>query len=184
MPHTAFYDRAQQAEMVDYVVVMAYDEYYAGGEEAGSVSSLGWVKQSAERTLEEVPKEKLIVGLPTYARLWKETPKEYAAEDAKLITDENSRYGTYSLTSKGISMEACDEIVKERNLSMIWLEKEQQYYVEYEADNGFYRLWIEDETSMDLKLDAAFSYEPAGVAFFKLGLETDDVWVIINKYLK
>lgn len=75
MPHTAFYDRAQQAEMVDYVIVMAYDEHYANGEEAGSTSSIGWVKQSAERTLLEVPKEKLIVGLPFYTRLWKETPE-------------------------------------------------------------------------------------------------------------
>lgn len=184
MPHTAFYDRAQQAEMVDYVIVMAYDEHYAGDDDAGSVSSISWVRQSAERTLEEVPKEKLIIALPTYARLWKETPKEYAAADAKLITDETSRFGTYALTSKGISMEACANIVKERNLSMTWLETEQQYYVEYEEDNGLYRLWIEDETSMDIKLDAAFSYDPAGVAFFKLGLETDGVWVLMNKYLK
>lgn len=182
MPHTAFYDRAQQAEMVDYVIVMAYDEHYQGDSEAGSTSSVGWVKQSAERTLEEVPKEKLIIGLPFYTRLWKETPQEYAEEGAKIYTDENSRFGTYSLTSKGIGMDACSDIVKEHGLSMKWLEEEGQYYVEYEEDNSLYRLWIEDETSLDLKLKTAFSYEPAGVAFFKIGLESDDTWTYIRKY--
>lgn len=185
MPHTAFYDREQQAEMVDYVIVMAYDEHYANDDEAGTTSSVGWVKQSAERTLLEVPKEKLIVGLPFYTRLWKETPEAYVEEGErdKMVTNDNSKFGTYLLTSKGISMEACDQIVKERGLSMTWLDEEQQYYVEYEEDHSLYRLWIEDETSLELKLAAAFSYKPAGVAFFKLGLETDDVWLYINKYL-
>lgn len=164
MPHTAFYDREQQAEIVDYVVVMAYDENYSGDTTAGSTSSLGWVHQSAERTLREVPKEKLIVGLPTYTRLWK------GVDGA-------------DLKSEGIGMAACDKIVKENKLSMTWLEDLGQHYVEYTLDGVQHRLWIEDEKSMELKLDAAFSYEPAGVAFFKLGLETDDIWVHVNKYL-
>lgn len=167
MPHTAYYDRAQQGEIVDYVIVMAYDEHYVGGDTAGSTATVGWVKQSAERTLEEVPKEKLIVGLPVYTRLWKETP--------------NGEEGT-ELTSTGIGMEACSEIVREHGLSMEWLQEEGQYYVEYEEDGSKYRLWIEDETSLDLKLRTAFSYEPAGIALFKLGLETDDSWVYIRKY--
>lgn len=186
MPHTAYYDRAQQAEVIDYVVVMAYDEHYSGDSKAGSTSSLGWVKQSAERTLLEVPKEKLVIGLCFYSRLWRETPESEVTGDdrAKLVTNDNSKFGTYLLTSKGISMQACKEIVKEKGLSMIWLDDEQQYYVEYEENNSLYRLWIEDETSMRLKLAAAFSYEPAGVAFFKLGLETSDVWGDINSYVE
>lgn len=164
MPHTAFYDRRQQAEIVDYVIVMAYDENYSGDTTAGSTASLNWIHQSSERTLQEVPKEKLIVGLPTYTRLWKGTDGA-------------------GLKSEGIGMEACDKIVKENKLSMTWLEDLGQHYVEYTADGIPHRLWIEDEKSMELKLDAAFSYEPAGVAFFKLGLESDDIWVHVNKYL-
>ncbi len=164
MPHTAFYDREQQAEIVDYVIVMAYDEHYAGGQTAGSTSSLNWVHQSAARTLKEVPKEKLIVGLPTYTRLWK-------GADGP------------DLKSEGIGMEACDKIVKENKLSMIWLEDVGQHYVEYTSDGIAHRLWIEDEKSLDLKMNAAMSYEPAGIAFFKIGLETDDIWVYVNKYL-
>ncbi len=164
MPHTAFYDRKQQAEIVDYVIVMAYDEHYAGGQTAGSTASLNWIHQSAERTLKEVPKEKLIVGLPTYTRLWK------GADGA-------------DLKSEGIGMEACDKIVKENKLSMTWLEDIGQHYVEYIKDGVQHRLWIEDEKSLDLKMNAAMSYEPAGIAFFKIGLETDDIWVYVNKYL-
>mgnify|MGYP000034295391 CR=1 FL=1 len=74
--YNAYYDRAEQAVFADYVVVMAYDEHYVKGPEAGSTSSLAFVKQSAERTIAEVPKEKVIVGLPFYSRLWCETPAD------------------------------------------------------------------------------------------------------------
>ncbi len=163
MPHTAFYDRAQQGEMIDYVIVMAYDEHYVGGATAGSTASVGWVRQSAERTLEEVPEEKLIIGLPFYTRVWKETAEG-------------------SLTSEGVGMDACTKIVEERKLTPVWLDEEQQYYVEYGEPNVFYRLWIEDERSMGVKLDAAFSYNPAGVAFFKIGLDSSAVWSVIKPY--
>ena len=162
MPHTAFYDRSQQGEIIDYVIVMAYDEHYQGGS-AGSTSSVGWVRQSAERTLLEVPADRLIIGLPFYTRLWKET-----AEGA--------------LTSEGIGMERCSEIVSERKLTRTWLEEEQQYYVEYGEPNVFYRLWIEDERSMKAKLAEAFSFRPAGTAFFKIGLDSEAVWPVIEAF--
>ena len=184
MPHTAYYDRKQQAEMVDYIIVMAYDEHYAGDETAGSTSSIEWVKRSAERTLEEVPASKLVVGLPFYARLWKETPAQYALEGEKIYQDEDSIYGSYTLSSRAIGMTGCRNVVEEKDLAMAWLDTEQQYYVEYTEENSTYRLWIEDIRSMKAKLETVFSYEPAGVAFFSLGLETDNVWSIIKPFLE
>lgn len=67
---TAFYNRAEQATFADYVVVMAYDEHYAGSEEAGSVASIGFVKEGVANTLKEVPADQLILGMPFYARVW------------------------------------------------------------------------------------------------------------------
>lgn len=190
MPHTAFYDRTQQGQVVDYVVVMAYDEHYVKGQEAGSTSSLSFVKQSAERTIAEVPKEKVIVGLPFYSRLWCETPAESEAEktsDSQVFVDNTSRSldsksDKYLLSSKGISMEGEDNIIREHDLSLTWLEDVGQFYTEYEEDGSWYRLWIEDENSMDLKMQAACSYEPGGVAFFKLNMENEETWSIIRKY--
>ncbi len=77
------YDRKEQGIVADYVVIMGYDEHYAGSEEAGSVSSYDWVKDGIEETLKEVPAEKIISGIPFFTRLWKETPKgsESASEE-------------------------------------------------------------------------------------------------------
>ena len=190
MPHTAFYDRTQQGQVVDYVVVMAYDEHYVKGPEAGSTSSLAFVKQSAERTIAEVPKEKVIVGLPFYSRLWCETPAESESDktdNSQVFVDNSdgaydSKNNKYLLSSKGVSMEGENNIIREHDLSLTWLDDVGQFYTEYEENGSWYRLWVEDENSMDLKMQAACSYEPGGVAFFKLNMENKETWSIIRKY--
>ena len=182
MPHTAFYDRTQQGQVVDYVVVMAYDEHYVKGPEAGSTSSLAFVKQSAERTIAEVPKEKVIVGLPFYSRLWCETPAESESDktdNSQVFVDNSdgaydSKNNKYLLSSKGVSMEGENNIIREHDLSLTWLDDVGQFYTEYEENGSWYRLWVEDENSMDLKMQAACSYEPGGVAFFKLNMENKE----------
>ena len=190
MPHTAFYDRTQQGQVVDYVVVMAYDEHYVKGPEAGSTSSLAFVKQSAERTIAEVPKEKVIVGLPFYSRLWCETPADSESDktdNSQVFVDNSdgtydSKNNKYLLSSKGVSMEGENNIIREHDLSLTWLDDVGQFYTEYEENGSWYRLWVEDENSMDLKMQAACSYEPGGVAFFKLNMENKETWSIIRKY--
>ena len=190
MPHTAFYDRTQQGQVVDYVVVMAYDEHYVKGPEAGSTSSLAFVKQSAERTIAEVAKEKVIVGLPFYSRLWCETPADSESDktdNSQVFVDNSdgiydSKNNKYLLSSKGVSMEGENNIIREHDLSLTWLDDVGQFYTEYEENGSWYRLWVEDENSMDLKMQAACSYEPGGVAFFKLNMENKETWSIIRKY--
>jgi len=190
MPHTAFYDRTQQGQVVDYVVVMAYDEHYVKGPEAGSTSSLAFVKQSAERTIAEVPKEKVIVGLPFYSRLWCETSADSESDktdNSQVFVDNSdgiydSKNNKYLLSSKGVSMEGENNIIREHDLSLTWLDDVGQFYTEYEENGSWYRLWVEDENSMDLKMQAACSYEPGGVAFFKLNMENKETWSIIRKY--
>jgi len=72
-PYRKYYDMEEQGIIVDYIVLMAYDEYYAGSEVTGPVASIGFVKDAINNSLEMVPKDKLIVGIPFYTRLWKET---------------------------------------------------------------------------------------------------------------
>ena len=69
------YDRKEQGIVADYVIIMGYDEHFAGSKEAGPVSSYNFVKEGIEETLKEVPAEKVISGIPFFTRLWKETPK-------------------------------------------------------------------------------------------------------------
>ncbi|MFO8059769.1 MAG: glycosyl hydrolase family 18 protein, partial [Bacillota bacterium] len=57
-------DRRALAEVVDCVMLMAYDEHYAASPVAGSVSSLPWVESGLRRVVGEVPAEKLVLGIP------------------------------------------------------------------------------------------------------------------------
>lgn len=166
--YTAYYDRAEQAAVADYVAIMAYDEHYAGGGESGSVASAAYSKQAAESTLKEVPADQILLGIPFYTRLWKETTKE----DGSLKVD-----------AENYSMINAWKWVKNRGITPVWDEETSQYYAEYEEDGVVYKMWLEDEKSIAEKVKVAHEYELAGTAAWKLGLEQAAVWKVIQKYI-
>ena len=157
--YSAFYNREEQGRVVDYVVIMAYDEHHVGGE-AGSVASLGYVTKGVEDTLAMIPKEKVIVGIPFYTRLW-ETDGE-----------------TLNATSMGIA--TAKKWVEQNGMELKWQEETGQYYGELEKDGKTYRLWMEEEASLRAKMDVAREKNLAGVACWKLGFETKELWDIVR----
>ncbi len=165
--YTAFYDRAEQALFADYICVMAYDEYYGGSSEAGPTASLKYVREGIEKTLEEVPAEQVILGMPFYTRVWCLTS-----------TDEGDK-----LTSYAAGMREQQNLVSVNGATPVWIESLGQYYVEYENGNSLYRMWMEDTASLEQKLSAMDSYGLAGGAFWKLGLEQSTIWDTVIKYI-
>ena len=87
------YDRREQGIVADYVVIMGYDEHYAGSPEAGSVASYDFVKEGIEETLKEVPADKVISGIPFFTRLWEETPKT----EEELASQKGTAEGEYAM---------------------------------------------------------------------------------------
>ena len=160
----AFYDYAEQAKYADYIVIMAYDEHYAGGDEAGSVSSIGFVSDAAKNMLEYVPKEQIVMGLPFYYRLW--------------VTNSTG------LSSSAIHMDETEELLEKYDVTTTWLDDVGQSYAEFDRDDSFYQMWIEDPKSLGLKLSVVKENDLAGAAFWKLGLETAAAWDVINEYLQ
>ncbi|MDO5408872.1 MAG: glycosyl hydrolase family 18 protein [Lachnospiraceae bacterium] len=177
------YDMKEQGRMVDYVVLMGYDEHWQGSE-AGSVASLSYVKEGIDAALEMVPKEKIISGLPFYARVWTEVPAKYAAPGAKLRSDGNSEYASYSLDSVALSMDEIAKVIKKAGVKPKWDESTGQYYVEIPKEHGKQRIWVEDIKSLEAKLNVVSEASVAGVAFWRIGMETDAVWDSISEYLK
>ena len=159
-----YYDREEQGKVVDYVVVMAYDEHYAGSEEAGPVSSLGFVKEAVNNILTMVPKEKTIIAIPFYTRLWKET------EDAEV-------------TSETYAMSPAAELIQNSGKEAKWDDTAGCYYIEYQKDGATYRMWQEEETSLEEKMKVIYEADVAGVAEWKLGLENKSAWNVIIRYL-
>lgn len=161
--YTEYYDREEQGKIVDYVVVMAYDEHYAGSEVAGPVSSLTFVADAVNNILAMVPKEKVIIAIPFYTRLWKETAEEVTSE-------------TYAMTP-------AEQMIQDNGLEAQWDEASGCYYVEYEKDGATYRMWQEEDKSIEEKMKVIYQADVAGVAEWKLGLEKESIWDVVLKYL-
>lgn len=171
--YTAFYDRKAQGEVVDYVVVMAYDEHYSGSEEAGSTSSISWVQQGIDKTLEEVPKEQVIIAIPFYTRLWEE---------------ETKKNGEVSLSSSAYGMYSSLNLLDDYGVTPQWDSTLKQNYAEFPGTNAegkevTYKMWVEDDQSVEAKMQVIEKAEVAGVAEWKLGIEKESVWDIILKYV-
>ncbi len=89
--------------MADYVIIMGYDEHYAGSAEAGSVASINFVEEGIKQTVEQVPANKIINAVPFYTRIWSTT-------------------GT-DVSSQAVGMTMAQEYIKAHNIETVWMKK-------------------------------------------------------------
>lgn len=181
--YTAFYNRSEQAVFADYVILMGYDEHYVGSEEAGSVASIGFVRQGVADTLQEVPADQLILGMPFYTRVWSETP---VSEDGAAISDAegaSDSYTLFELDCYSASMKETQNLISANGAVPVWSDDCAQYYVEYINGGVTYKIWVEDSASLEEKLKVLQENQLAGGAFWKLTLEDPTVWDTIIKYI-
>lgn len=167
---SAFLDRRALAEVVDYLVLMAYDEHWAASPVAGSVASLPWVRSSVTRILEEddVPPSKLILGIPLYTRVWTETVKD----------------GKTEVSSKAIGMDKVQQIIAEKKLKPRFSEETEQNYVEYKDKEGLHRIWLEDAESLKRRVEVAKSMKLAGIATWTRAFASDEAWETLREIVK
>lgn len=175
--YTSFYNRSEQAYFADYVVIMGYDEHYAGSDE-GSVASLGWVRQGVIDTLTEVPANQVILGMPFYTRVWALTPDEEAGDN-----DDIDANILYSVSSQVYGMRSANNLLADYGVEKQWLADSGQNYGEFESGGVIYKVWLEDSASAEERLKLVDEYELAGASFWKLGFETSDIWDTIIKYI-
>lgn len=178
--YTSFYNRREQAVFADYVIIMAYDEHYSGSEDIGSVSSIGFVKKGVTDTLEEVPAEQTILGMPFYSRVWELTPKAGAGED---VDSASEGYVPYTFTCTEEGMQTIEDRYTANGAQAVWSNEDGQYVAEYENEGKTYKMWIENEVSIEEKLKVMKEHKLAGAAYWKLGLERPSVWDTIIKYV-
>lgn len=180
-PYNEHYDLEEQGIVADYIVIMAYDEHTEGSYEAGSVASYGYVKQGISDALEVIPKEKLVAGIPFYTRLWFETPKT-EQELAEQAGTEAANYKN-NVSSTALSMDGAQEALQQAGVQTEWNDTAKQYYAQWEADGGVYKIWLEDSASLEEKLKLIKSDNIAGVAEWRLGWENSGVWDLILQYV-
>ena len=160
--YTNHYNRKEQGIVADYVI-MGYDEHYAGSAEAGSVASINFVEEGIKQTVEQVPANKIINAVPFYTRIWSTT-------------------GT-DVSSQAVGMAMAQEYIKAHNIETVWDEETCQNYGEYMDGDTYNQVWLEDAQSIGVKLNVMQNYNIGGVACWRLGYETPDIWDVIEEYL-
>lgn len=160
---TSHYDRKEQGLVVDYVIIMGYDEHYVGSE-AGSVASLPWVEKGVQDTLAEVSAQRTVLAIPFYTRLWKTTGG--------------------ALTSEAIGMDEAQQTLVDHGAEAVWDGSVGQNYATFESSDGStYQIWLEDASSIAEKVKLISKYNLAGVAEWKLGFENSSIWQTISDNL-
>ncbi|MUG66935.1 glycosyl hydrolase [Paenibacillus campinasensis] len=162
---SVFLDRSRLGEAVDYMMVMAYDEHWASSPRAGSVASLPWTEVSVRRIIEEdgVPPSKLVLGIPLYTRVWTET----GGDEPKV-------------SSSAVGMRRAQEIVKEQKLEGVLDERAGQNYVEYKDGDDTVRIWLEDELSLQSRVDLAQRLELGGIATWNRSFALPEAWDVLK----
>lgn len=157
------FDRIRLQDTTDYLVLMAYDQHWASSPVAGSVAEYAWVERSLLRIFDFIPREKLILAVPFYSRLW-------TIEDEKV-------------SSQALTMEVANRFINNNNIDMSWDDYAGQYYGELEKDNKLYKIWLEDARSLEYKASLIHKYNLAGVASWRKGFESPDIWLSLERVL-
>jgi len=163
------HDREAISEIVDYVMIMTYDQHWSTSPKAGSVAQYSWVEDRIKRTLEEVPREKLLLGIPNYISVWREKSIDNG------IKVSHAGY---------LSVRTAMEYIEKNDLELIWDDESGQYYAEFNDDEGKIRIWFEDKNSIDLKTSLVLKYNLAGTATWKRSDSNEEIWSVYNKNLK
>lgn len=179
--YNAHYCLEEQGEVADYVIIMGYDEHYAGSAESGPVASPAFVKEGIEATLAKVPKERVINAVPFYTRLWKEVPKS----EQQLKKEEGTEAAEYTMrvSSEAYGMDEAQMVIDSAGAKVKKDKDVGMNYAQWKANGATYKIWLEDLDALEGKLQLMKEYELAGVSAWRLGFETDKAWDLIQKYV-
>ena len=160
------YDRNKIGKVADYIVFMAYDQYGNSSKEAGTTAGADWVEVNIKKFIdrEEVDKDKIILGMPFYTRLWTESSD--GDVDSKVIW------------MKSINNNIPSGVEKQ------WKDDVKQYYIEYSQNGKTYKMWLEDEESIKAKFSLMKQYDLAGAAYWQKDFENAELWNIIEQEIK
>lgn len=155
------YDRVELSKLVDYMCLMAYDEFWAASKKAGPVASMEWVERGITESLKLIPREKLVLSLPLYMRTW-------------------AIQGNGNAKSKSMSWKTATALIEEFGSDVVYDASSGQNFLAYKKEGSNYRVWLEDAFSMKKRIEMANSYDLPGIALWSKGFATEETWKIIE----
>lgn len=162
------FDRKALAESVDYVCLMTYDQHWSSSPKAGSTAELLWVEENLQKTLKEVPHDKLLMGIPLYTRLWTVETVE----------------GKSTVSSKTLNVTTAWKEVEDNNAVVAWNDEHGQYNASYDKDGKTYKMWLEDSDSVNMKTSLVYKYNLSGACIWAANFADEQVFNILDRNLK
>ena len=163
--YNSHYHWKEQGIVADYVIIMGYDEHYGGSQEVGSVASIDYVEEGISTMVQYVPAEKVVNAVPFYTRIWETTSE--------------------GVKSQAVGMTAAENFLAQRGVVASWDETTCQNYAQLEENGSLFQVWLEDEQSLQVKINVMKEYGIGGVAAWKLGYESGhpEVWAVISDFV-
>ncbi|NLY52995.1 MAG: SH3 domain-containing protein [Firmicutes bacterium] len=144
------FDYKAIGQAVDRVMLMAYDQHYAGGP-PGPIASADWVDRVLKFAVSQIPKEKVILGIAGYGYSWR------APGSAHSVTYQRA----VELAAKGSGVR--------------WDANHKAPYATYEGRE----MWFENAASISYKLELVQKYDIQGIALWRLGQEDPQMWQLV-----
>ncbi|MDI6600315.1 MAG: S-layer homology domain-containing protein [Thermoanaerobacteraceae bacterium] len=148
------FDYSKIGKIVDYAMIMAYDEHWPGGL-PGPIASIGWVEGVVEYAVDNMDPDKILLGLAAYGYDWSEV-------------------GTSVINQKD-----ADRLTNLPGAKVKFDSRAKEVNVEYYKDGYKHVVWLEDEHSIGHKIDLVKKYGLAGVGIWKLGNEDSKFWDVL-----
>jgi spore germination protein len=154
----AVYDYAALYKVVDYVMVMAYDYSYPGGN-PGPIAPLNKLRDTATYALSKMPARQIIWGMGVYGYDWPEGP------DGKSLGMADPR-----------TWAEADAIAHQPGAQSGYDASAQGAWARYTTNGQLREVWYENEQSFEAKLSLVTGDSMAGFALWRLGQEDPQIW--------
>lgn len=168
------YDYKALGDVADHLFIMAYDEHFNGGD-AGPVASINFVEKSIQYALRYVPKEKIVLGVPFFGRLWSEDQRVRGMgitnRQIESVLKKTGGTGFIDPISKSV---VANFYVKETDSITVNGQK---------LNKGNYTVWYDNSDTLKHKLSLVDKYGLKGAGSWSVGQETPDVWDYFSLWL-
>lgn len=158
-----FLDTSFLAHYVDHIRPMNYDLFYPSSPVLGPTSAAPWARERMQHMSNQVPKHKIIMGLPTYSVDWDVT------EPA------NSR--------QVYDYQWLEERANESEIGRAWLPFLDVNLLRYaDAEGNVHYVYLSDAQSTQSHLETVDELDLGGVCFWALMGDDPAIWECVRRY--